>query len=347
MKKIFYVAPAHTSFVDLDLSILTDEYAVVENFYSWQKKWAVPFYFLAQVFYFLRHSQGLSAVIVSTGGYWSVVPVVLAKVFGIPSYIILNGSDCASLPSLGYGALRKPMQKRACHFSYKMATQLLPVSDSLMKTHNSYHVDQYEAHQGIQVFFPELKTKWTEVPNGFNLDFWEDKGEDREKGSFVAVFAESQFHLKGGPFIEDLARRFPQCKFHIVGMNQKADSLPLDNLKYHGRLEHKDLSNLYNQVDFYLQLSLFEGFGCALCEAMLSGCIPIVSDVNILQRIVDSVGFVAKTATIDEIQIHVEKALSLLPEERQRRRTKARLKIVEDYPISNRQSRLFELLTRS
>lgn len=58
------------------------------------------------------------------------------------------------------------------------------------------------------------------------------------------------------------------------------------NLKFLGRLSQQELSHWYRKVTFYFQLSLFEGFGCALCEAMLSGCIPIGSNVNNIPQII-------------------------------------------------------------
>ena len=56
----------------------------------------------------------------------------------------------------------------------------------------------------------------------------------------------------------------------------------------------QELKILYNESKFYFQLSNTEGFGVALCEAMLCGCVPIVSDVNFLPSIVGNSGFVLK-----------------------------------------------------
>jgi len=46
-----------------------------------------------------------------------------------------------------------------------------------------------------------------------------------------------------------------------------------------GKVEHHELLYWFNSADFFLAASHYEGSGTALCEAMSTGCIPVVSDI--------------------------------------------------------------------
>ena len=44
----------------------------------------------------------------------------------------------------------------------------------------------------------------------------------------------------------------------------------------------------------YVQVSAHEGFGCALAEAMLCGCVPVVTDRGAIPEVVGETGFYVK-----------------------------------------------------
>ena len=76
--------------------------------------------------------------------------------------------------------------------------------------------------------------------------------------------------------------------------NFKSEDILPENVKFLGKLTPDELKKYYNKTQFYLQLSNFEGFGVAICEAMLCKCVPIVSDVNFLPEIIGDSGFVLR-----------------------------------------------------
>ena len=82
---------------------------------------------------------------------------------------------------------------------------------------------------------------------------------------------------------------------------------------------------------FYLQLSLSEGFPNALCEAMLCGCIPIVSDVSSMPGIVADKGLVVKHRRVDDVVAVLEQALLIGATGRDQRSTEARVRIVDHF----------------
>ena len=99
--------------------------------------------------------------------------------------------------------------------------------------------------------------------------------------------------MKGGDLIIGLAKEFPNCLFYIAGCDTIPDQyLKPNNLILLGHIPKEKLLEYYNQSQFHLQLSVFEGFGCSLVESMMCNCIPIGSKVNIIPYIIGNTGVV-------------------------------------------------------
>jgi hypothetical protein len=56
-----------------------------------------------------------------------------------------------------------------------------------------------------------LKTEFEVIPNGFDVNFW-SVNVAKESGLFLSVFSESQFYLKGGDLIFEVARKLPDLR---------------------------------------------------------------------------------------------------------------------------------------
>ncbi len=284
--RVIYIAPSASSFIQSDIEGLRAFYTVQVEIDAWQKKWALPFLWLKQAVLLPFKLIGCKAVIISFGGYWSVIPVLWAKALGVRSFIILNGTDAAAIPEIGYGSLRKNTIKKACEISYRNASVLLPVSDSLIHSVNTYFNPDKPMEQGVKYHFDQLNTQAEVVYNGLDESFWYCKGEERIAIQFVTVFSNGNEKLKGADLIIEAAKNLPDYYFLFVGATQPRGVEIPKNVKYLGRMNPEQLRETYCQSAFYLQLSVFEGFGCALCEAMLCGCTPIVSNVNMLPEII-------------------------------------------------------------
>jgi glycosyltransferase involved in cell wall biosynthesis len=66
----------------------------------------------------------------------------------------------------------------------------------------------------------------------------------------------------------------PQIK-ELVNSNDKAK----EAIKLVGEIPNQQLQEFYNSADFFISGSHYESGGVAVCEAMSSGCIPIVTDI--------------------------------------------------------------------
>ena len=343
-KNIILVTPFLSSFIKNDIAILETEYKVTINTYNWKNKTLAPWFLLLQFFFLLFKLSRASRVVVEFGGYWSVLPSVLGKLFGVPVFIILHGTDCASIPELNYGSLRKKYIKKGCQVSYKNATKLLPVSESLVYVENSFQKD-ISNRQGYKQFFPEIKTPYEVVFNGIDEDYWKTSQKNiKEEKSFLAVFSEDQFYLKGGDMIFEVAEMFPNCKFRIVGISEEYHADKPENVELLGRLSLDGLKEQYQKSQFYFQLSVIEGFGVALCEAMLCECIPLGSSVNFIPEIIGDTGFILKEKDVELLSQIVSNALEV--ENKKKLGEDARKRIISNFSFDERRKKLLSVLNK-
>ena len=97
---------------------------------------------------------------------------------------------------------------------------------------------------------------------------------------------------------------------------------------------------------YYLQLSLSEGFPNALCEAMLCGCIPIVSNVGAMPMIVEGIGGILQTKSVSKLRELLSEYLTKDSQEKKMLAENSRNRISEKYTLESRQTNLLELISR-
>lgn len=343
-KSILFIAPKLSSFVLGDIKLLKTQYNVIVNIYKWENKYLLLFNILRHFFLLISKIWTIKAIVISFGGYWALIPTIFSKIFNVPSFIILHGTDCVSIPSIKYGSLRSFLMKKACSISYKNASLLLPVSDSLIFTKNDYYFKPTDKEylQGILHFFPKLKTPSKVIYNGIDSDFWICNSK-KVPNTFISVISENQFFLKGGDLIIELSRKKIDCKFYIAGSRMPyhiKEDLP--NVIFLGKLTPKELKHYFSISQYYLQLSIFEGFGCSLAEAMLCDCIPIGSSVNIIPNIINKEELIVSKKNIDilitVINYAVKNKDSLL--------NFPRKQIIENYNYTERKNKLINIIER-
>jgi glycosyltransferase involved in cell wall biosynthesis len=300
-KSIIYIAPNNASFVAQDIEWLSRDMDVSPYFFHVRSKLFVPWLMLRLSFFLLVSKR--QSILVSFGGYHSLVAALVANFKRSKCFIILNGTDSASIPEYAYGHLRGGILRFCCKKSYEWCTQLLPVSKSLMSTENSYAFEESK-RLGVLEEFPNLKTSIETIHNGFNASFWKSTS-DKKPNTFITVVGANRLVHKGIDLIIELARKRKEATFFIAGVDLIKEAP--ENVIVLGYLNREELRDAYSKSEFYLQLSIWEGFGCALCEAMLCGCIPIVSDVNILPEIAGDQLLVLKKRSARELGMIIEK----------------------------------------
>jgi glycosyltransferase involved in cell wall biosynthesis len=332
---IYYVCPSLSSFVKNDIEILSKSYKLRVNCLNWANKKLTPLFLIYQFFDIVLRFNSIKVFIVSFAGYHSFLPVFFAKFFNKKVFIIQNGTESVAIKELNYGSLLKKNLARFCKYSLKNATELWPVSDALINGHNQFLAD--ELFYGISVSMPNEVFNYTVIPNGFKIDQWPNLGSQRRKKSIITVISnKSQIVLKGIDLIIEFVILNPSYHLTIVGLNQDEKHEKFNNILFTGKIDQQKLVSLYAQSNYYFQLSAFEGFGCSLCEAMLSGCIPIGSNVNEIPKIIADSGGILNKKDIKELNQLMNYFESLSENELLQRSNKASKLIAEKYSIENR-----------
>lgn len=338
---IIYTFPIRTAFIDRDLEMISPTMEIKPLEFT-QSPVKLPFYFLLQFFQLLWFLPKTTQYLCFFGGYHSVLPVWFGKIFGKKCIIQAGGTDCINMPEIGYGNFRKKWLRIATVYSFKNCSLILPVAQALVQQDYSYD-PRISPKQGLLNLIPDLKTPIQVIPNGFDTDFWKDLGKDRKPFSFISVATgtstPSRAKVKGYDLIELLATNHPDWAFTLAG-DERYISVN-SNVKILGKQNPESLRNLYNQHQFYLQLSTSEGFPNALGEAMASGCVPIGSAVGAIPEIIDNSGFILKkkdsSGLEDLLKTGFEMDLKFF-------RKSARMQIVENFTFEKRQNLLLQAL---
>ncbi len=297
------------TFIDQDIKILSEFCEVEVCINNWKGISNAVKSSLGLALKIFRNRNKIDIIFISFAGYWSMIAAILGKIYKIKVFIVLNGTESVYIPHLNYGSLGSPLMKKACYISFKYATLLLPVSKSLIFFEDTYSTDKSFKY-GLDFHFPKNNFKYKVVHNGIDTKFWiKEDTVQRNLNKFITVLtSDTQGERKGLPLIIELAKLSPSDEFYIGGaIGEGLTNLP-SNIFFLGRLTPQELRTHYSKCTFYLQLSNYEGFGVALCEAMLCNCVPIVSNVNMLPEIAGKAGFVLKKANPLELSHLVKEA---------------------------------------
>ncbi|WP_228527822.1 glycosyltransferase family 4 protein [Pararhodonellum marinum] len=337
---ILYIYPVRTAFTDRDIEMLRLKHEVQPLPFT-QSPVQLPWYFVKQFFQLLYYLPKTSHFLSFFGGYHTVWPTMLGKLFGKKVYIQSGGTDAMNLPAINYGNYRKFTLSWATQFSFRNCDLILPVAASLVQSEYLY-AEGIPQKQGLLNLIPNLNTPIQVIPNGFDTTFWRDLDLPRQQFSFISIATgiskSSRARVKGIDLIEYLAGKFPEYHFTLVGDNQYQSPNP--NVKVIGKMEPEPLMEMLNTHQFYLQLSMSEGFPNALAEAMLCGCIPIGSAVGAIPEIIGDHGLILEKKD----PVLLEKLILGLPKKNlQQLRKSASESVRFRFPYEKRQKALLEL----
>ena len=143
------------------------------------------------------------------------------------------------------------------------------------------------------------------------------------------------------------ARLAPEVRFVLVG--QWADTsvdllreLGDGDVELTGRVSDEELAAWYRRASVYVQASRHEGFGLAVAEAMLAGCVPVVTEAGALPEVVGELGVRVARPEPKAIAEAVRTALHAGPDERAR----ARERVLEHFPLDARRAGLVAAVER-
>ncbi|HVL95165.1 MAG TPA: glycosyltransferase family 4 protein [Solirubrobacteraceae bacterium] len=252
------------------------------------------------------------AVVCWFAGWHSVLPVTAAWLLRKPSVVITGGYDVAAVPDAGYGMQLRPVARRASRWALRRATRLMANSQSGAREARAVAGPRAAidvVHHGV----PDLAgTVDVDAPRAGALT--------------VGVVDGPNLARKGlEPFVR-AAALLPDVPFTLAGRvddaaaAERLRAAAAPNVRLAGFLSDDELGQAYAGAAVYVQASRHEGFGMAVAEAMLAGCVPVVTDSGALPEVVGDAGVVIAEASPEAVADGVRRALALGPDARRRAR---------------------------
>jgi glycosyltransferase involved in cell wall biosynthesis len=342
---LLYFYLSDSSFVIQDITTLRIDYRVKLFRFHIRHKFLVPLSFLEQKLFLLANISFSSILMCQFAGYHSFLPVIFGRLFHKPCAVVVGGTDCTSMPSISYGNLRKPLLGWFTRKSLKHAAHIITPGISLVECDYTY-TDKDYPKQGFRYFDKSIVTPFTVIFNGVDTShFSANQRTSRKKDSFLTICSNidrRNFRLKGIDLFIAAAGHFPEYDFTIIGKSAPGFYIDKpDNVTFRDYVPHELLPARMAGYAFYCQLSMSEGFGLALAEAMACGCVPIVSKVGILDFIAGDSGFVLEKRDNDMLFALIEKAVNSYSDASSIR---ARSRIVGNFQAHRRRSELLTLL---
>jgi glycosyltransferase involved in cell wall biosynthesis len=293
----------------------------------------------------VRYSSLFDAYTIWKGAWWcdltfswfasihSLFSVLFSKVLTKKSIVVAGGYDVACVPEIGYGLFCVWWKKWLPLFVFRFADLILSVSRSnRIETLKNAGVDSHKVRLVYNSFDPESC----------------HRPSDQEKEQVVLSagnVSTTTLTKKGLELFVRSSRSLPEVEFILVGrwMDDSIDylrTIASSNMKFIGEVDQERLFGIMSKAKVYAQVSRHESFGCALAEAMLCECIPVVSRFAALPEVVGDCGFYLTDADPEELAVLIRKALESDPELGRR----ARERIANLFPLEKRKKAVLKIV---
>lgn len=343
---VLYVCHSITSFTKIDTLILGNKFKIIIFEFHIKGALSIPLLWIKQKIFLWKNIKNSSMVFCMFAGYHTLIPVIFARMFNKPCIIVAGGIDAVSFPSVNYGNFNKFLLSKFTAWTFRWCSHIAPISDYLVNSEYNYQDDDFK-RQGFLFHVKNLKTPYTVVYNGFETKHWFSENEVRLKNSFLTIAAnlesESRRKIKGIDMVLEAAKLFPEHNFTIIGSKSEHSNFEIPtNVKIIPFVPHHELRAIYCKHDYYLQLSMSEGFGNTLAEAMLCGCIPIGSNAGAIPYIIGKNGFILKRKDSNELKSVFLQAMN--SNQKEVLRELARQSILERFSIEKRGEALYKII---
>jgi glycosyltransferase involved in cell wall biosynthesis len=211
-------------------------------------------------------------------------PVLAARLLRRPSIVVAGGYDVAAIREIGYGQMLHWRTRVMGQLALTSASRVLAVSQATLA-----EVTRWAAGARAHVVYLGLDA--SRYPLGL---------EKRRQVVTIGAMSIEYLRRKGLDVFAKTSRLLPDVPFILVGRHVDAATVELvkklggPNLKLTGYLPYTALRQILKESCVYAQLSLHEGFGYAVAEAMLCGCQPVVTRAGALPEITGEVGIFAE-----------------------------------------------------
>lgn len=331
--KILFLHQGLKSYVQTDLDILCSVYDVRECYFPGVRKYGI-----LSLWYVPGLLQGVlwcDLVFSWFGKFHAFLAVAMARCFGKKSVVVVSGGEVCRF-TLGPGKLYNsicthPVKKWFPKFVARYADLLLPVSD-------------YAYSEATQSVRPDLG-RMRRIHHGFDMNFFKKKPGQHKRTLVLTVteLLKDNYYRKRLGVILEVARLLPNIPFVIVGHDYDGTGARLQkiaprNVRFTGRISDEELVDILGRASVYIQPSIMESFGCALAEAMLCECVPVVSRTTVLPEVVGDCGiYLDEPVTQEEIATKIQVALQHSDLGR-----RARQRVIDNFSLERRRKELLD-----
>jgi glycosyltransferase involved in cell wall biosynthesis len=323
VKRILYVHSRKASFVEIDREILAVRYEL-EDLYQ-PGRLPSPIKVIGGV---LR----ADLVFGWFASWHTFLPITLAWLLRKPSVLVIGGFDVANMPDIKYGHQQGGLRRWASRWLFRRARRLV--------TNSNYSLSEIERNTPI----PPARV--TVIHHGVPDPFGELPGESKERIALtVGAVDEGTLVQKGQLPFARASRELPGVRFVLAGkwLDAAVDELRAaggPNLELTGWLSDEQLLAAYRDAAVYVQASRHEGFGLAVAEAMLAGCVPVVMNVTAMPEVVGDAGVLIESQEPYAVAAGIQAALELGPSASRA----ARERILTTFPMDRRRKGILRVV---
>lgn len=255
-----------------------------------------------------------------------------ARLLGKPSLLVIGGYDLANMPEIGYGHQRGGIKKWVSRRAMRSAACLV--------TNSRYSHE--EAVRNTVFLKEQVRAIYHGVPDPFGAL---PQGPRARMVLTVGNVDHSNLQRKGHEVFVRTAALMPDVSFVLAGAwnDDSVDHLraiATPNVTLTGRLSDEELADYYRRASVYVQASLHEGFGMSVAEAMLAGCVPVVTRVGALPEVTGDTGILVEKPEPAVLAEGIARALGF-PDEA---RAQIRQRILDQFPLEKRGQLLEQLV---
>jgi glycosyltransferase involved in cell wall biosynthesis len=326
VRRILFVHSRRASFIELDRQLLGERYEVRDLYQPGRG---------ANPLAVLRAVRKCDVVVGWWASWHTLWPITWARALRRPSVLIVGGIDTASLPEIDYGYQRGGLKRLASRWIMRRAR--------VLATNSRY--SQLEIERNIGIPPGRVTVTYHGVPDPFGEL---PAGEREPIALTVGAIDRRNLERKGLRAFTAAAAELPDVSFVLAGewvddAVEELRRIAPANVRLTGWIEEDELLDLYRRATVYVQASQHEGFGVSVAEAMLAGCVPVVTAVGALPEVVDDAGVRLDGAEPAQVAAGVRQALALDASTRAR----AREHVLREFSVDDRRRALHELVERA